>query len=67
MGDVFVAPIWPLAWEPPYAVSVGLKKKKKIKSIWNLLWGQVNAGSNFTAFQMVSQLPQLHQVICLLH
>jgi len=26
---VAVAPIRPLAWEPPYAVSVALKRKKK--------------------------------------
>ena len=26
-----VAPIQPLAWEPPYAVSVALKRKKKKK------------------------------------
>ena len=26
-----VAPIGPLAWEPPYAVGVALKKKKKKK------------------------------------
>ena len=26
------APIWPLAWEPPYAPGVALKLKKKIKT-----------------------------------
>ena len=28
---VAIAPIEPLAWEPPYAASVSLKKKKSVK------------------------------------
>ena len=30
---VAVAPIGPLAWEPPYAVGVALKSKKKQKAL----------------------------------
>ena len=30
---VAIAPIRPLAWEPPYAVDVALKKKHKTKYI----------------------------------
>ena len=26
-----IAPIWPLAWEPPYAAGVALKRQKKKK------------------------------------
>ena len=29
---VAIAPIEPLAWEPPYAASVSLKKKKKCEN-----------------------------------
>ena len=29
----FVAPIRPLAWEPPYAIGAPLKRKKKKKKI----------------------------------
>ena len=31
LWPVAVAPIGPLAWEPPYAAGVALKKKKKKK------------------------------------
>ena len=30
-GPAAVAPIWPLAWEPPYVVGEVLKKQKKKK------------------------------------
>ena len=34
---VAVAPIGPLAWEPPYAASVALKRKKKYKEVgWRI-------------------------------
>ena len=33
------APIGPLAWEPPYASGVALKKEKQNgKSLWELWW-----------------------------
>ena len=31
-----VAPIWPLAWEPPYATGVGLKRKKRHILGWHI-------------------------------
>ena len=34
-----VAPIWPLAWEPPYAVSLALKSKNNNKKTPKLHWG----------------------------
>ena len=34
-GLAAAAPISPLAWEPPYALSVGLKKKKGKKKLIN--------------------------------
>ena len=34
---VAVAPIRPLAWDPPYATGIALKKKKKKKTFLNIL------------------------------
>ena len=38
-----IAPSWPLAWKPPYAMGVALKRKKKKKRkkkelLWTKLW-----------------------------
>ena len=40
-----VAPIWPLAWEPPYAVGVALKSKEKVfdKGTSHKLWPERRA------------------------
>ena len=34
-GPAAVAPIGPLAWEPPYAMGAALKSKKQTKSIYS--------------------------------
>ena len=37
-----VAPIRPLAWDPPYAVGVALEKDKRQKTKKKKKWGGVN-------------------------
>ena len=34
------ASIWPLAWELPYATGTALKRKKKKKEEWNIIYMQ---------------------------
>ena len=40
------APIWPLAWEPPYAMGAALKKQKQQQqqnhNVWHLKYLSIN-------------------------
>ena len=36
-----IALIQPLAWEPPYAMGIALKSKKKTKKLRDILYGDV--------------------------
>ena len=42
-----VASFRPLAWEPPYAAPVALKKKKKTKKIFIYTWRTYNLKKSF--------------------
>ena len=42
-----VAPIRPLAWQPPYATGAALKRKKKKKKKYET-WNYTDLGSNVT-------------------
>ena len=37
-GPAAVAPIWPLVWEPPWVVGAALKKQKKLKKPFEVLF-----------------------------
>ena len=50
---VAIAPTGPLAWEPPYAVDVALKRQKKKKFIFELPSGQgKEQGASSLAYSM---------------
>ena len=56
-GTAATALIHPLAWEPPYAAGIALKKKKKDKCRNLILEGQVSIlfcaiGISFTVFMV---------------
>ena len=51
-GPAAVAPIWPLAWKPPYAMGVALKNKKN-PFILVLVFGYFGVKSNWFYFLLI--------------